>query len=189
METQHIWMIVVFTLLLQSSCASRTQRFSRATLNTTPGWSVEEKCGRSDCYPSSDYLISNNATIRIDTLNYVPEYIRRDVFLLRIMFPEGDAQSIEFNPSNSSVEFTDQRFLRAKGISCSAVPSINRSSLLSIPAVSDYQRITRDKYCFFLFFESSPPSVDEIFILSLNGVRQRGKLLNVPKIIFRPGKG
>lgn len=128
----------MFSLVLQISCASQTQRFSRATISANPGWSVDERCGRSDCYPSSDYLISNNATIRIDTLNYVPEYIRRDIFLLRIMFPEGDAEGIEFNPSYSSVELTDKRFMRAKGISCSAVPSIDRSSLLSIPAVSDY---------------------------------------------------
>lgn len=182
-------MLIVCTLLFPIACTSRTQHFSRATINASPGWAVEEKCGRSDCYPSSDYLISNNATIRIDTLNYVPEYIKRDIFLLRIMFPEGDAESIEFNPSNSSVELSDQRLLRAKGISCSGVTSIDRLSLLSIPAVSDYQRVTRDRYCFFLIFESSPPSVDKMFILTLNGVRQQGKLLNVPKIIFRPGKG
>jgi hypothetical protein len=178
-----------FAMLFMTACGLHLQQFSRVSIDDRPGWTVVQKCGSGACYPSNDYLVAKDITIRVDARNHIPQYIERDIFVIAVLFPDGKTQNIEFDPSLSTAELQRRRLFHAKGVACGGTTVLDRSYVLSAPAVSGYQRITRAKYCFFLFFDTSPPSVKEVFVLNLKGVRRHGQIVDVPRIVFRPGKG
>jgi len=175
-------------LFLTFACSLSAQRFSRPTISTGRGWTVEEHCVSQGCYPLSDFLTTKDLTIRVDALNHLPYTIRDGIFLIRVMFPQMEGKDVEFDPAQSVVELGDHRSERAKGIACAGT-IMDRSYMLSAPSVIGYRQIDHDNYCYFLFFDIPPPPVENVFILKLNGVRQRGRRVEIPDIIFRPRKG
>ena len=185
----HYLLALPFAMLFMSACSLHVQQFSRVSIDDRLGWKVVQKCDSGACYPSNDYLVANDITIRVDARNHIPQYIERDIFVIAVLFPDGQKQNIEFDPSLSTAKLQGQRLFRAKGIACAGTTVLDRSYVLSAPAVTRYQKITRGRYCFFLFFDTPPPSVKEVFVLNLKGVRRHGQIIDVPGIVFRPGKG
>lgn len=175
--------------ILVYACGTRDQQFSRVTIDNGRGWSVEERCDAPGCFPSSDYLVSNDVQIRVEALNYHSTYIKNGIFLIRVMFSDRDAENTEFHPSLSIIQLASQPMMNVKGLSCAQSRVLDRLFLLSVPPVIGYQPITRDQYCFLLFIDAPPPRLEEIFSLHLNGVRRKGQLIQVPRIVFRAGRG
>jgi hypothetical protein len=173
--------------LLGAAACSFGKRFSRATIQSGHiGWSVVEGCVDLNCYPHADFLIGREATIRVEALNYLLPGIRDSFFLVSVMFPDDKYANLAFDPSDAAITFSNGNTLTPKGIRC-ARTVIDRRYFSSVPPVSGFQRVTADEYCYYLFFDVPPPSVEDTFVLRLNGVRRDGQRIQVPDIIFRPG--
>jgi hypothetical protein len=179
-------MLITGVLLCSVSCLFRNDRFSRATIEDRTTWFVEERCADLGCYPHADFLIGNGITVRLQPLNYLRETIIGDFFLIRVMFPDGEKTETEFDPNMSAAALGEHRSITAKGIRCMGMV-LDRSYLLSTAPIVGLQRIRNDDYCYYLFFNVKPPSVDDTFELTIKGVRQQGLSIEIPKVVFRPG--
>jgi hypothetical protein len=135
-----------------------------------------------------DFLTGRDVTIRIEALNHTPHNIRNGIFLVRTMFPYANGGDIAFDPSETTIELANGSLFKARGFPCRGTIT-DRSYFVSAASLVGFQRVDHNNYCYFLFFDSPPPRVDEGFIMRLNGVRLHGKLIDVPEIIFRQGNG
>ena len=174
--------ILKFLLLLGSlhGCIRTDHVISRPTIRDYSGWKMIENCGYEHCDPLVDFLTTEDVSIRIESLNDAP----RTIFVIRVLFIPKNRNEVAFNPSVVSVKRADGRTLAAKGLPCRTIFDI--SHLRSARPITGPVQI--DKLdCFYLFFDSPPPSVEEEFTLKLAGVIRKGQALEVPDIIFRKG--
>ena len=186
---RHSWLVQLLAVIMATGCFG-DQRFSRAYIEGHPGWTVAPECTSAACYPSADKLISKDIIIRVRPRNYITHYIERDLFVIEVLFPYGETQNIEFDPSTTILELPNKNLFYAKGIPCADVKDeMDRSTFFSDSVVTGYQKVSPGRYCFFLFFDVSPPSVNEMFVLRLQRVKRDGKIIDVPPILFRPGSG
>jgi hypothetical protein len=140
---------------------------------------MEKRCGYEGCGSLVDYLVGNDMSIRIEAYNDI------GIFLIRVYFLYPNKDALRFSPSSATVEVGDRQIIRAKGFQC-AHTIMEEDNLRSAPPLIGSVDIT-DNACFLLFFDAPAPSVEEQFILRLQGVTRSGRKVDVPELFFRKG--
>lgn len=174
---------LVLALCLQSACPQPHRIVSRATIQSDDRWKLREDCGFEFCgSPKGDHLFGEELKVRVEALNasQIPQLVIRLQFLIT------DQTPIRFISRDVTVQLSSGRTVQGAGYECKA-------TLLENPvyrrSVSPLQEVmVEQKYdCIDLYFDVPPPSVEDVFMMRINGVWVRGKKVNVPEITFRKG--
>jgi hypothetical protein len=179
-------LVMVLSITLQR-CAS-DHIISRPTIEKNPDWQMVESCGYEGCTPKVDFLSSNDIRIRIEAFN---SGIRPPLFVIKVEFVGIDFFSFKssqftFDSSAVTVKLADGKILKPKVFTCSyTIWDLQR--MRSKPSLMGQLPIVGDNSCFILFFDYPPPSVDEEFLLNLDGLKRGGQYIEVPAIFFRKG--
>jgi hypothetical protein len=177
---------VTLYLVLINGCAVNRPH-SEAYIQDDINWNMIKQPGYEYSSTDVDVLEGNDISIRIEAFNGI---INEDIFTITVMFFT-DNKTFQFNPSEVYVELSNQTIIKAKGLPCAhTLYDLNylRGVLpIEVATPVDEQIKGYDKLskCFVLFFDTQPPSVNEEFVMYLNGLTKSGQLTNIPKIHFR----
>ncbi len=167
-------------------CLSIERSFSQATITPNPEWRMVQRCGYEGCAKKVDFLVGRELTIRIEAHNDMPHAVQNRIFIIQVEFLSSSPQVFEYDPSQTTVQFHNGQIAKAKGLPCPGT-IMDRSYILTSPPIIGLNRINKID-CFLLFFDAPPPSVNEVFTMSLANLQQSGIRIDVPEIVFRPGK-
>lgn len=103
--------------------------------------------------------------------------------MIQVWFFPKNKNEIEFDPSSPIVRLADHEVLKPKGFPCSRTV-MDLSYLRSAKGFKGSVPIATNA-CFYLFFDSRPPTVEEKFLLKLDGIKKRGEVVDVPDILFQ----
>lgn len=139
--------------------------------------------------PSTDVaiLVGKDIKIRIEASNGIVE---DDIFIIKVMF-YSKHNNFQFDPSNAYVKLSNNKTINAKGLPCAyTIHDLDylRGALpieKPVPLDEGIGDINKIDKCFKLFFDTQPPSVEEEFVLILNGLTKSGKPVSIPEIFFR----
>lgn len=180
-QTATYLILLLWSLGLIQGC-TRSIR-SRALISDKSNWTIIEKCGYESCAKLVDFLVGTDLTIRVEPYNDLPHTIRNDIFVIQVWFFPKNKNEIAFDPSSPTVRLSDHKVLKPKGLPCSRTV-MDLSHLRSAKGFNGSIPIATNA-CFYLFFDSRPPTVDEKFLLKLDGIKRRGEAVDVPDILFQ----
>ena len=109
--------------------------------------------------------------------------IKNRLFFIQIEFSSATLRAFEYDPSQIVVQLPDGRIVKAKALPCPGT-LMDRSYLLLAPPIIGLQRLDKID-CFKLFFDTSPPRIDEVFIMTLGSLRREQMQVELPPIVFR----
>jgi len=177
---------LLFVHLVAQSCGLSDRSFSQPTIAPNTEWAMMQKCGYESCGAKVDFLTGKDITIRIEADNDIPHAIQDRIFLVHVEFLSKTPLTFEYDPSQTAVRLPNGLIATAKGLPCPGT-ILDRSYMLATAPITGYQRVEKID-CFLLFFDVTPPRVDEIFTMNLLGLRRDGVRVEVPEIVFRPGR-
>ncbi|MFZ3116257.1 MAG: hypothetical protein WA133_14375 [Syntrophales bacterium] len=182
---RHLSFMFLLGLLLHG-CA-RDHIISRPTIEKNPQWEMVESCGYEGCTPMVDFLSSKDIRIRIEAFNHVrnPNLFVIGVGFFGLDYYDLKSDEFTFDLSLISAKLSNGMILKPKVFTCSyTIWDLNH--MRSKPSLGGQIRIV-DNSCFTLFFDYSPPSVEEEFIMNLGGLKRKGQPAEVPMVIFKKG--
>jgi len=171
-------LLLAIFLALLGGCA-QSIAVSKPYLLGKDNWKIIEDCGSEGCYPLADYLIGNSTRIRIDSTNHFDDQI----FTITLSFSSKEDNTIYFNPSLTEIKLSNGKIIPAKPFPC-------KNSIRNLQFLRKRQPITKpirigNIFCFYLFFDVNPPSINDEFELMINGVTIDGLPANIPTIYFK----
>lgn len=179
--------IFVLCIILFYGC-SGIQIYSEAFIKQTADWKMIKQPGYEGPSTDVDFLIGEDIKIRVEAFNGI---LKDDVFTINLMF-DSKKNIYQFNPSRSFVKLSNNKTIDAKGLLCPYtfhdLDFFRKASPIE-EAVPVDKKLIRDSEtlykCFILFFDTQPPSVEEEFVLILNGLTKSGQPVSIPEIFFR----
>ena len=160
-------------------------------------WSIEEDCVDRHCHHKKDRLVNEEFEIDIHADQHI--VFQDDIFLIKVLIWTKSIYRITFNPSEVFVKLDSGKILYARGFTCAYTTHSHTTYLSDDDLLDTPQEITwrpkignyLDEYkysCFNLYFDSQPPSIDDGFELTINGITQNGNRVPIPKIMYSAGK-
>lgn len=178
MNSLYHAVLVAVCLGVLCACTATERTISRPTIDSGTEWKLEHCAGRL-CPRAEDALVANDLRVRIET----SAGTMASVFRITLDFFAKSGE-FQFDPSAVTVELTGGKTLHATGVSCARKGSDfggGRSATSSKGSTH-----VRQIFCYHLLFDSSPPAVNEEFIVRLEGITRNGATVRVPDIVFRP---
>lgn len=172
--------IVILVLMLMFGCDHQTI-ISKPFVSPSNEWEMVEDCGTEACNPLADYLIGDNVKIRIDTSNHYND----EIFTIDLLFYSMNNSNFYFDPTKTKVTLNNGEIIQAKPFYC-------RYTIRDIKFLREKVPVTGsksidDNFCFRLFFDTTPPSVDETFEMKITGLTKGNTPIDLPTIFFNKG--
>jgi hypothetical protein len=172
--------IVAITLILLASCGPKQLR-SIGSIPDNPTWHLESHCGYEGCGAIVDFLINNDLKIRVEPYNRQ----KSDIFLVQISFERVTGEAFEFQPDRVTITLGDKTF-SPKPFRC-AYTIGSRDYLEAHPGLSGRIRLTNER-CFLLYYDMPTPSIEETFLIKIEGLFKNGTPVEIPEITFENPK-
>ncbi len=187
-------------LLLLIGCVQKSVIYSKPTIDKNNNWEIYDQCGYEGCYPKVDFLEGEGFEMRIEAFNGTD---KRNLLSITIDIMTVRKDLFWIEPSKIFIVYKDN-VIYAKPIDCYVDPKNIDKYKSPLFNLKEYYRssdsikgcypINKDSYvkgfngrtCIILFFDISPPSVEEEYDFFIKGLKKEGKEISVPKITFKP---
>ncbi len=186
--------------------------FSKPSISESAIWKLTEECGYEGCYPLVDIIKGPDVKIRIEVDNGEGA---KGAFIILLVFVTSESNFLTISPSKIYVEFPDGSRFLAKPMKCGSVElheylqkikyvkktkdfsldhfnfaEYYRSIAAPLPdtiSIDDSYPGGKFSKCVDLFFDTPPPSEDDVFYLVIHGLEESGGEIKIPFITFKPG--
>lgn len=182
----------IFTVLplcfLLTSCYHRPEAVSVASIAPSTEWRLEPNCGYEGCYPLVDFLVSEDLKVRVEPRNSKKE----GICTVAVTFITPETAKYTFAPSDSRLNFQNGRSETSHDFTCSytiySKDSFNSENYLKKTIdLKGYVHKGWRYDCFILYFDTTPPDIEDLFSLDVRGLEKNGMPVVLPRVQFSKG--
>jgi hypothetical protein len=150
---------------------------SKPTITNNYNWKIIEDVG----YEGGElayFVMGPDIKIRIDNTAHYHD----NIFTITLIVTATREGIYKFNPSKVYIKYQNNKVLQAKAIDFSRRIRDLRY-LRSAEPLNEYISIG-DYSCFYLFFDITPPSINEKYVLLIEGLKNGNDTVSIPDIFY-----
>jgi len=129
-------------------------------------------------------LIKDDLTINVEANNGIT---KSDIFTIQLTVWSDEKEKYSFEPYLSFVTLMDGATINAKCFPCSYTP-YDLSTFRSDHQVINKPVKISENFCYYLFFDCQPPSIDDKYTLKVNGLTKDNIPIDIPELSFSKGE-